>query len=273
MVDKMVDIEIFSQIDIQKIKQIAIEAGIEIMKIYKSDFDVQYKSDNSPLTQADRAADKIICENLKKLYPDIKIISEEGEEIEYKERKNLQYYWCVDPLDGTKEFIQKNGEFTVNIALIYKDTPVLGVVYAPVIGELYYAKKGSGAFLDNINEFYQIKSTIKLPINNIANNNIKNKLNIIVSKSHPSPETQNFIDELSKNNKIFTISKGSSLKFCILASGGADIYPRFSPTMEWDSAAGDAIVREVGKITYQYATGKPLVYNKENLLNPWFIAT
>ena len=246
------------KIDINKICQIAKAAGEAIMEIYKKDFEVEYKDDKSPLTEADTKSNQIICNTLMKLYPDIPILSEENKTVPYEERREWKYYWCIDPIDGTKEFIKKNGEFTVNIALIHKDTPVLGVVYAPAIDALYSAKKGEGAFLN----------AQKLPLK--ENNNKKEKLFVIASKSHLSPETQEFIDNLD-TKKIEQVSKGSSLKLCMVAEGSADIYPRLAPTMEWDTAAADAIVRESGKMTYQYDKDIPLIYNKKDLLNPWFI--
>jgi 3'(2'), 5'-bisphosphate nucleotidase len=246
-----------NRIDLKHIEDIAFKAGQEVLKIYNQDFKVEYKDDKSPLTIADLKANKIICNSLKTLYPDIPILSEENKKIEYQDRKNWSYYWSIDPIDGTKEFIKKNGEFTINIALIYKNTPVLGVVYAPVLKDLYSAKKGSGAY----------KNGIKLPIKRDDNNLI-----VVVSKSHLSQETQEYIDKLKLNGKkLIKISKGSSLKLCMVAEGVADIYPRLAPTMEWDTSASDAIVRESGKMCYNFYTNQPIIYNKEELLNPWFI--
>jgi 3'(2'), 5'-bisphosphate nucleotidase len=190
----------------------------------------------------------------------IPIMSEENKEVDYATRKDWEYYWCIDPIDGTKEFIKKNGEFTVNIALIHKNTPILGVVYAPALGDIYSAKKGEGAF----------KNSHKLPLH--VNNTPEKSLHVVASKSHLSEETQTFIDEIAKTTEnIEQVSKGSSLKLCMVAEGEADVYPRLAPTMEWDTAAADAVVRESGKMTYQFKTKTPVVYNKENLLNPWFI--
>jgi len=245
-------------IELEKIVDIAKEAGNAIMKIYKKDFKVEYKDDKSPLTQADTKANEIICNALIKLYPNIPIMSEENRQTDYEIRKSWEYYWCIDPIDGTKEFIKKNDEFTVNIALIHKNTPVLGVVYAPAIDEMYKAKKGEGAF----------KNNQKLPLH--VNNNPEKKLSVVASKSHLSEETQSFIDNL-KTETIEQVSKGSSLKLCMVAEGIADIYPRLAPTMEWDTAAADAVVRESGKMTYQFENEEEVVYNKENLLHPWFI--
>jgi 3'(2'), 5'-bisphosphate nucleotidase len=248
----------FENINIKDIEAIAVEASDTIMKIYAKDFSIEYKDDKSPLTEADTKANEIICKRLEELYPTIPMMSEENKEVPFEVRKNWEYYWCIDPIDGTKEFIKKNDEFTINIALIHKNTPVLGVVYAPAIDEMYSAKKGCGAF----------KNAQKLPL--FINSTPEEKLFVVASKSHLSQETQAFIDALN-SKEIEQISKGSSLKLCMVAEGIADIYPRLAPTMEWDTAAADAIVRESGHMTYQYENDKPMIYNKENLLNPWFI--
>lgn len=245
-------------IDLENIVFIAKEAGEAIMQIYKKDFIIEYKEDDSPLTEADTKANEIICSSLQKLYPIIPIMSEENKQTEYAIRKNWEYYWCIDPIDGTKEFIKKNDEFTVNIALINKNTPILGVVYAPAINEMYKAKKGEGAF----------KNGKKLPLK--INTQPDKKLTVVASKSHLSSETQEFIDNLD-TQEIEQVSKGSSLKLCMVATGEADIYPRLAPTMEWDTAAADAIVREAGKMTYNQESNQPMIYNKENLFNPWFV--
>jgi 3'(2'), 5'-bisphosphate nucleotidase len=285
------------QINIDEIKKIAIEAGSAIMEIYKQDFSVEYKEDESPLTQADLKANEIICSALEKLnscasalslrkfkiknsvFNPIPIMSEENKQISFEERKNWEYYWCIDPIDGTKEFIKKNDEFTVNIALIYKNSPVLGVVYAPALYELYFAKQGKGAFKEVLSAKCEVLSKDKLPLT--AQKNLKEKTTVVASKSHLSSETQEFIDNLALNTSHLALTSiGSSLKLCMIATGEADIYPRLSPTMEWDTAAADAIVREAGKMTYEYhskfniknsALEVPLIYNKEELLNPWFV--
>jgi 3'(2'), 5'-bisphosphate nucleotidase len=247
-----------NNINLKYIEAIAKEAGESIMKIYEKDFYIEYKDDKSPLTEADTKSNQIICDELYKLYPQIPIMSEENKMVDFNERKDWDYYWCIDPIDGTKEFIKKNGEFTVNIALIKKNEPVLGVVYAPAINAMYSAKLGEGAF----------KNGIKLPLQ--KNNNLSTKMIVVASKSHLSPETQEFINNLD-TKEVEQVSKGSSLKLCMVAEGSADIYPRLAPTMEWDTAAADAIVREAGKMTLQFDTNIPLIYNKENLLNPWFV--
>lgn len=248
------------KIDMNAIIAIAENAGNVIMEIYTKDFGVEYKDDKSPLTEADQRANAIIVEGLISLPITFPILSEEGKEIPFDERKEWEYFWMVDPLDGTKEFIKKNDEFTVNIALIHKGTPVLGVVYAPALGDMYYAKKGSGAF----------KNKERLPIQ--SNDVPEERLTVVASKSHLSEETEAFIDSLKAGTGELTfVSKGSSLKLCMVAEGSADIYPRLAPTMEWDTAAADAIIRESGKMTFCYPDESALIYNKANLLNPWFI--
>ena len=247
-------------IEIKEINDIAIRAGKKIISIYEKDFKIYEKEDKSPLTEADKEANEVICDSLLKLYPSIPILSEEGKEIPYETRKSWEYYWCIDPLDGTKEFIKKNGEFTVNIALIHKGTPVLGSVYAPILDTLYYAKKGEGAF--------KVKDglSVELPIEN--NSGI---YKVVASRSHLSEETIKFVDSLKeKHGDVEFISKGSSLKICLVAENEAQCYPRLAPTMEWDTAAAHAIVLEAGKTVNEYSKGA-LKYNKENLLNPWFI--
>ncbi len=246
------------KIELNDIEVIALEAGNTIMEIYNRDFSIEYKDDKSPLTEADLASNEVIIKALAKY--NVPIMSEEGKMITYEDRKDWEYYWCIDPIDGTKEFIKKNGEFTVNIALIHNDTPILGVVYAPALKDMYKAKKGEGAF----------KNNQKLPLT--VNNNPEKSLKVVASKSHLSEETQAFIDDLAKSTEsIEQVSKGSSLKLVMVAEGSADIYPRLAPTMEWDTAAADAIVRESGKMTYQFENDEAVVYNKENLLNPWFV--
>lgn len=257
-------------IDIKKIVAVAKEAGAAIMTIYAKDFEVEFKEDESPLTEADKTANMIICDTLQKLHPAIPILSEENKAAEYDERKNWEYFWVIDPLDGTKEFIKKNGEFTVNIALVHNDTPVLGVVYAPALDITYYAKQGEGAHKE------QKSGTSRLPIK--TNTAPEKQLTVVASRSHLSAETETFIDALSKTTESITMTSiGSSLKLCLVAEGEADYYPRLAPTMEWDTAAAQAVVLESGKKVYRYEENKDiqelqaLVYNKENLLNPWFI--
>ena len=247
-------------IKIKDIVAIAQKAGMAIMEVYKKDFQVDFKEDESPLTEADIKANEIICNSLSSKYPDIPILSEENKDIPYEERKNWQQFWLVDPVDGTKEFIKKNGEFTVNIALIENGEPTLGVVYAPALNETYYGSKSEGAFKDNN----------KLPIKD--NTNPEKSLTVVASRSHLSPETVDFINDLKQNTEhVESISKGSSLKLCLVAEGKADYYPRLAPTMEWDTAAAHAICNTAGKKVVRHDNGEELTYNKENLLNPWFV--
>ncbi|MEZ5059836.1 MAG: 3'(2'),5'-bisphosphate nucleotidase CysQ [Saprospiraceae bacterium] len=248
---------------IQPLLKIAREAGDAILEIYKNedDFGVEAKSDNSPLTRADKASNEVICVGLENLDPQFPIISEENKAIEYETRKNFEYCWLVDPLDGTKEFIKRNGEFTVNIALLHKNKVVMGVVYAPVLDEMYWAVKGEGAFLDQGGKKLRLEA---------ANFTLEDEgLNLVCSRSHLNEETEKFV---SKFKNPGMVSKGSSLKFLMLAKGEAHIYPRVAPTMEWDTGAAQIVLEEAGGKILHYDTGEPLVYNKENLLNPYFIA-
>jgi 3'(2'), 5'-bisphosphate nucleotidase len=248
------------QINIQDIVAIAKEAGNAIMQIYKQDFEVEYKQDSSPLTLADKEANNIIEDGLNKLSVNFPVLSEEGDDIPYENRKHWEYFWLVDPLDGTKEFVKRNDEFTVNIALIHKDTPVLGVVYAPALDMCYWAKQGEGAFKDGQ----------RLPIKTV---NQRNTYKIVASRSHMSDETQAFIDAIDTSKKKELISIGSSLKICLVAEGEADIYPRLGPTMEWDTGAAHAIIHESGRYLQQYKSSiySTHKYNKKNLLNQWFV--
>ncbi len=252
----------------------AIDAGKAIMDIYTdpaSDFEIERKADNSPLTKADRAAHKLIVNVLSVTpYP---ILSEEGKDIPYAERSSWETFWLVDPLDGTKEFIKKNGEFTVNIALIQKGVPVLGVIYVPVRKELYFSADSLGAYKlvadcdhqPSMDEIMQKAN--RLPVS-MAHQGVV----VVASRSHQSSETTDFIENLRKQGQPVTlISSGSSLKICLVAEGSADIYPRFAPTMEWDTAAGHAIARGAGCDVFHIDGQTPLKYNKEDLHNPWFI--
>jgi 3'(2'), 5'-bisphosphate nucleotidase len=251
-----------NQIDIQNIVAIAKEAGNAIMEVYYQDFDVEYKQDSSPLTLADKRANDIIENGLNKLIVNLPILSEEGRDVPYEERRLWEYFWLVDPLDGTKEFVKKNGEFTVNIALIHKDAPVLGVVYAPALDICYWAKKDEGAFKDG----QQIPLKVEKK---------RDTYKIVVSRSHMSDETKMFIDNIDTNKKKKLISIGSSLKICLVAEGKADIYPRLGPTMEWDTGAAHAIVCEAGLTLSRYNNFvyNTHIYNKNKLLNDWFVVS
>lgn len=247
----------------------SIKAGEEIIKIYNKDFKVTLKEDKSPLTIADKKANAVIMSFL--LDTKIPIISEENKQLIYNKRKDWKQCWIVDPLDGTKEFIKKNGEFTVNIALIKHQKPLLGVIYVPVTKEL---------FVGNVSENKSYKIIVKdnFTIENLfVDKNLisptkTDTIRVVGSRSHMNLVTENFVKDLKKNKeKVEIVSKGSSLKFCLVAQGKADIYPRFAPTMEWDTAAGQAICEAVGLQVISKETNKPLLYNKEDLLNPYFI--
>ena len=247
----------------KEVAKIAKKAGEAILKIYNEadDFQIQQKSDDSPLTLADQSANKVICDALEKLDVQYPIISEENKAIPYAERKDFEYYWLVDPLDGTKEFIKRNGEFTVNIALIHQQRSVMGVVYAPVLDEMYYAVKGQGAHLEKDGKTIQLRA---------AHFTQKDKnLGVVCSRSHLNEGTENFVKALDEPELVAT---GSSLKFLILATGKAHLYPRLAPTMEWDTGAAQIVLEEAGGKVLQADSGEPLLYNKENLLNPFFIA-
>jgi 3'(2'), 5'-bisphosphate nucleotidase len=245
------------------------------MEVYNSDdFQVNLKSDKTPLTLADRLAHDSIKNDLSKTF--IPVLSEEGRNIVYEERKGWEYFWIVDPLDGTKEFIKRNGEFTVNIALIQNKYPLLGVVYVPVTGELYFSFTPEGAYKvsnlvatkETLFTYSEIISTAKkLPFDSDRKNVV-----IVESRSHTSEETLEYIECLKqKISDIESISRGSSLKMCMIAEGNADIYPRLSLSSEWDTAAGQAIVEGAGYQVYTYETKERMAYNKEELINPWFI--
>lgn len=253
-----------SELKISNIVQISIEAGLEIMKIYNRDYIVETKADESPLTEADRAANAIIVSALEKLFPEIPIISEENKLRAYEERKNWEHCWLVDPLDGTKEFIKKNGEFTVNIALIKSGKVVAGVVYVPAQNKVFYAIEGQGAYLmDGSSE------PRKLSLRPLAD---KGTLRVVGSRSHNSKEVDDYVNELrSQYDNIEFVAAGSSLKFCLVAEGKADVYPRLAPTMEWDTGAGHIVAKEAGAEVLNFYTREELDYNKENLLNPHFI--
>ncbi len=253
----------------------AIHAGADIMHIYTDpaqDFGIEKKADNSPLTLADKAAHTRIMSYLSPTH--IPILSEEGKHLPYSDRQSWTQLWIVDPLDGTKEFIKKNGEFTVNIALVENHTPVMGVIYVPALGDLYWGS-AEGAFKTH-HPYEQplpdpetlVASASSLPLADSQHDDYV----VVASRSHLTPETQLYIDEMQKQHpRVRTVSSGSSIKICMVAEGTADSYPRFAPTMEWDTAAGDAIARSAGRNVTDANTGKPLTYNKENLLNPWFL--
>lgn len=252
-----------------------ITAGALVMEVYNtSDFQVNLKSDRTPLTLADRLAHESIKSSLSKTY--IPVLSEEGRDIQYDERRNWEYFWIVDPLDGTKEFIKRNGEFTVNIALIRNGYPILGVIYVPVSGDLYFSFLPDGSYKvanirpckdSQLNYDMLIGQIVKLPVPRNSETLI-----VVQSRSHTSNETLDYIKKLKKTHKyVELLPIGSSLKMCMLAEGKADIYPRLSLSAEWDTAAGQAIVEGAGFQVLEYGNNQRLHYNKESLLNPWFV--
>lgn len=248
----------------------SILAGKEILNVYNSDFAVEHKDDKSPLTEADKCAHHKIMEVLNST--SIPVLSEEGREIPYEERKNWSRLWIVDPLDGTKEFVKRNGEFTVNIALIENNFPIAGVIYVPVTGVLYVGWNKNGAFKtettnENINWSDLANDKNKIPFE--SHDSV---FKIVASRSHMSPETEDYVKELEKiHGKAELVSMGSSLKICLVAEGKANTYPRFAPTMEWDTAAGQAIAEAAGKEFLDWNTKSRMKYNRENLLNNWFL--
>lgn len=250
----------------------SVEAGKEILKVYETDdFQEEKKADNSPLTLADRNAHNKIVSFLEKT--EFPILSEEGQHLPYEERKKWDYFWLVDPLDGTKEFIKRNGEFTVNIALVKKNTPIASVIYVPVTKVLYFADVEMGAFkIQNAEiitnfDFNFLKTNsqqLPLPFE-------KRPYTVVGSRSHLNEKTNNYIESLSQEHgHVKMMPVGSSLKLCMIAEGKADIYPRFGPTMEWDIASGHAIVVASGAKIFK-TDGAKMLYNKEDLLNPYFI--
>ncbi|WP_337098199.1 3'(2'),5'-bisphosphate nucleotidase CysQ [Paenibacillus sp. YIM B09110] len=241
---------------------IARKAGAKILEVYEQDFLVNYKDDRSPLTEADRLSHLCIIEGLSAIDPNIPILSEEGMHLTYDERVKWGKFWLVDPLDGTKEFIKRNGEFTVNIALIENNYPIIGVIYVPVTDTLYYGEHGKGAIKIKTDSEAQ-NITVCRPDND--------GVTIVESRSHPSPELESFMQDINqKYSNINRVSKGSSLKFCAIAEGNAHLYPRMGPTMEWDTAAGQAIVEAAGGYV-RWLNGDRVHYNKAILRNEFFI--
>lgn len=250
--------------------EISRQASVAILEIYGSDFDVEHKTDDSPLTKADLASHECIMKGLSQLTPGWPILSEESAEIEWGERKNWDRYWLVDPLDGTKEFIKRNGEFTVNIALIDAHRSVLSVVLAPVLNTVWFAASGHGAWravLDDLHQPIETLDSIRLkPIKTRVP--APTKPVVVASRSHVNEALQNYLDKLPEHERL---ACGSSLKFCRVAEGSADLYPRLGPTSEWDTAAAQCVVEQAGGQVLM-ANGEPLAYNqKASLLNPEFI--
>ncbi len=276
MPDPSFDKELLSAIGV------SLDAGRAILDVYESDFAVEEKDDRSPLTLADRRAHEIIVAALQKTpYP---ILSEEGQSIPYATRRQWATFWLVDPLDGTKEFIKRNGEFTVNIALIQNRHAVLGVIYVPVADTLYFGTKACGAYKTvsasktcrqhsrhSMSPQDALKSLhakgARLPLRTDS----KRPFTIVGSRSHSTPDVDRIVEDNRRlHGEVDFISSGSSLKICMVAEGRADLYPRTGPTMEWDTGAGQAIAQAAGAEVVEFHSHGPLLYNKENLLNPWF---
>jgi 3'(2'), 5'-bisphosphate nucleotidase len=240
---------------------LAREAGKAILKVYgEVDPAVEYKRDNSPLTQADLVSHQIIVDGLVELSPEWPILSEESREIAFSQRQKWGYFWLVDPLDGTKEFLKRNGEFTVNIALMEDGAPILGVVYAPAIDRLYYGARGAGSFKE--------EGGVLSPIRTATAD--AGTIRVVMSRSHGSGEES--LERFTGGAPCEFVSMGSSLKFCLVAEGVADIYPRTGPTMEWDTAAAQCVVEQAGG-TVTDLDGNAMIYNKPVLLNPGFVAS
>jgi len=266
---------ILVQNNLSQLLKLALDAGKAILEVYSTSFSVELKDDHSPLTLADKRSNDILCKGLGNI-GGIPIMSEEMKQLPYEERKSWESFWLVDPLDGTKEFIKRNGEFTVNIALIDRNEPVFGLIYVPVTGQFYYALKGQGSYTFSTSDSSAIPGTFdgiiakskKLPIEHRP----AGEFNIVASRSHMSPKTEAYIkEEKAKHPFVNIVSAGSSLKFCLVAEGKADAYPRFGPTMEWDTGAGHIIATETGKKLVRCDTMDALTYNKPNLLNPDFL--
>ncbi len=262
-----------------QIAALAVQAGTAIMRIYQGEFEVTVKADASPLTAADLASHRLIRDGLTKL-ADYPLLSEEGRQMPYPERQDWSCFWLVDPLDGTKEFVKRNGEFTVNIALIANQAPILGVVYAPALGQLFLGARSLGAWrllgrdgqppvVPKTWEEWQQAAT-RLPDPALAGQ--PDTLRVVASRSHRDPATDALIADAARPyRQLELLAVGSSLKLCRVAEGAADLYPRLAPTMEWDTAAAHAVVEAAGGHCLQYDTSHPLRYNKENLLNPFFV--
>ncbi len=256
---------LFKNICLGKAVAAAEYAAEQIMQIYRKDFNVEFKEDQSPLTEADRVSNEVIMKVLLEEYPSIPIITEENKQLAYSQRKDWRMFWLVDPLDGTKEFIKKNDEFTVNIALVENGVPVVGIVYLPAKDVMYVGVSGQGAFKKAGKGIYE-------KIEGGPHYLLKNEVIVVGSRSHLSDETLAFVEQLKGDGKKVEFrSSGSSIKLCMVAEGSADVYPRFGPTMEWDTAAAQAVVTSAGKKVLSWPELRPLIYNKENLLNPWFI--
>jgi len=256
-----------------------VEAGAAVLKVYDSDFTVAHKADDSPLTLADEQAHRIIACRLGEI--GLPILSEEGRQTPFSERSRWERMWLVDPLDGTKEFVKRNGEFTVNIALVEQGRSVFGVIFVPVKQVLYVGGHGLGAF--RVSDGAAIEAIGAGAVKRLADllslaqrlpltAGPASPLTVVGSRSHLTPDVEAFVEKLKAiHREVVFVPAGSSLKLCLVAEGRAHIYPRLGPTMEWDIAAGHAIAENAGARVFCYETGGPMIYNKEDLLNPWFV--
>jgi 3'(2'), 5'-bisphosphate nucleotidase len=244
-----------------EVRRVAEAASEAILEVYQSAaFRVAVKEDFSPLTQADLVSHRCILAGLQHLAPELPVLSEESQGITYDDRRHWDTFWLVDPLDGTKEFLRRNGEFTINIALIRRHRPVLGVVHLPVPGQTYWAAEGEGAFRSVNGE------TVRLQAARAVGQPVK----VMASRSHASTPTAVFLDKMAREHDLTVVSRGSALKLCMVAEGEADLYPRLAPTMEWDTAAAQCVVEQAGGHVTTLGN-EPLRYNKEDLLNPFFM--
>lgn len=252
-------------IDLELVMEIAREAGAEVLAVYDGDFLVETKDDRSPLTEADRQSNAVILRRLAEHYPGIPCISEETRTVPYEVRQDWEACWLIDPLDGTKEFVKRNGEFTVNIALIRGREAVCGVVYRPVEGTTYCGTVEGGSWrVDADGSRHRLEGG--------GHYSGRERVTVVASRSHLTEEVKSFVAGLREQGKeVEFISAGSSLKLCLVAEGRADVYPRFGPTMEWDTAAAHAVAAGAGRSVRAWPGGEPLHYNKQDLLNPWFI--
>jgi len=254
-----------NQNHIDQLVSLSVNAGERILEVYNTDFDVEIKSDSSPLTIADQKSNDEIVAGLTKYFPEIPFISEETKAASFAERSAWEYAWLIDPLDGTKEFVKRNGEFTVNIALLHRGKAVFGVIHVPVTGVTYYALEGRGAF--------KIENGLTSMMS-CRSGKERELIKVVASRSHLSPEVEAYVQALKDDGKdVEYVAAGSSLKFCLVAEGSADVYPRLGPTMEWDTAAGHVIAEQAGAQVFRHDNNKSLLYNKEDLLNPYFIVT
>ena len=245
------------------VRKAVAEAGAAILEIYANPkrFETETKADDSPLTVADTAANGILVSRLQELTPKVPILSEESKQAPWYDRKQWDYLWIVDPLDGTREFLKRNDEFTVNVALVRNGRPILGVVYAPALQEWYYATHNEGAWHQTGGQVIERVQVNEPPVDR--------PWKVVGSRSHSTPEVDAFVERLGQADMV---AMGSSLKLCLVAHGKADIYPRLGPTCEWDTAAAQAVVEEAGGQVLNAETGEPLRYNtRESLLNPHFI--